>query len=341
LTIRRSIIPNRNAQANIDLHMKIEKLSLSDLAYFGGTPTFPEPLHVGKPYLYDRTYFLDEVENILDSRYYTNGGPVLSRFEDSVASLTGVKHCVAVCNGTKALEISARALNLTGEVIIPAFTFIATAHALYWQGIKPVFCDIEADTHQIDTSKIESLITPSTTGILAVHLWGSPCNVDALENIAKTHNLKLLFDASHSFGTTYKNRAVGGFGNAEAVSFHATKLVNTFEGGAILTNDDSLAERARLLTNFGFTDYDKVSSIGTNGKLSEIHAAMGLACLRRIELILSANNQRYMLYKKLLKNVDGVRLVTQLSGSNHQYTVIEVTTDIPNARDILYSVLQK
>lgn len=317
------------------------KESVLDLAILGGTPAFEDALHVGKPGFVDRDLFLQKVNAILDREWYTNRGPVLREFEAEVASLTGVKHCIAVCNGTKALEIIIRALGLTGEVIVPAFTFVATAHALFWQGVVPVFCDIEPNSHQIDVNKIEKLITPKTSAILAVHLWGNACDIDALEKLAAKHKLRLVFDASHSFGSTYRGRTIGAFGDAEAVSFHATKMIQAFEGGAILTNNDSLAEKARLMTNFGFVDFDEVSCIGTNGKLSEIHAAMGLTCLKHLQFILECYKQRHETYQKLLDGIPGLRLVSPEVGGNCQYVVVEITHELSNARDLLCQTLQK
>ena len=171
-----------------------------------------------------------------------------------------------MCNGTVALEIAIRAAGLTGEVIIPAWTFIATAHALYWQGITPVFADIDPATHNLDPESVRSMITPRTTGIIGVHLWGRPAPIEKLQNIADEHGLKLLFDAAHAFGCSYKSKKIGSFGSCEVFSFHATKAFNTMEGGAIVTNDDKLAETTRLMRNFGFAGYDSVIHPGTNGK---------------------------------------------------------------------------
>jgi len=321
--------------------MGYRKESIQGLAILGGTPAFENALHVGKPSLADRDFFLLKVNAILDRQWYTNSGPELREFEEAVASFTGVRHCISVCNGTKALEIAIRALGLTGEVIVPAFTFVATVHALYWQGIVPVFCDIERNAHQIDVEKIEKLITPRTSAILAVHLWGNACDIDALEQLAEKHKLRLVFDASHSFGATYNGRSIGRFGDAEAVSFHATKMIQTFEGGAILTNNDELANRARTMTNFGFVDYDEVSYIGTNGKLSEIHAAMGLACLKYLQPTMESYKQRYECYRDCLGGVHGLRMLPRKPGGNYQYVVFEVTHDLPNARDLLCKVLKE
>ena len=171
---------------------------------------------------------------MLDNRWLTNNGPFVREFEGQVARLAGVKHCIATCNGTVALEIAIRAAGLSGEVIVPSFTFIATAHALQWQEITPVFADIDPQTHHLDPRCVEKMITPRTTGIVAVHLWGAPCDIESLSAIASKHGLKLLFDAAHAFGSSYKGRAIGSFGQGEVFSFHATKFINTLEGGRSL-----------------------------------------------------------------------------------------------------------
>lgn len=248
------------------------KKKLNDLAIFGGTPTFVDKLHVGRPNIGNRENLLSRINDILDRKWLTNNGIYVQEFERQIAEFVGVKHCIATCNATVALEIAIRAVGFTGEVIIPSFTFIATAHALKWQEIIPVFCDIDPHTHNIDPNKIVQSITPRTTGIIGVHLWGRPCNVEALSEIADTHNLKLMFDAAHAFGCSHQGRMIGSFGDAEVFSFHATKFLNTFEGGAIVTNSDELAEKIRLMTNFGFAGYDRVIYIGTNGKMNEVSA---------------------------------------------------------------------
>ena len=175
---------------------------------------------------------------MLDRRWLSNNGVFVRDFERQIADYLGVKHCIAVCNGTIALELAIRALELKGEVIIPSFTFIATAHALQWQEITPVFCDIDPKTHTLNPWRVESLITPRTSGIIGVHVWGQPCDVETLTEIANKHHLKLMFDASHAFGCSHGRTMIGNFGSAEVFSFHATKFINAFEGGAIVTNDD-------------------------------------------------------------------------------------------------------
>jgi dTDP-4-amino-4,6-dideoxygalactose transaminase len=302
------------------------KQELNDLALFGGTVTFEEPLHVGRPNIGNRATFLARVNDILDGRWLTNYGPMVQEFERRIATFVGVKHCVAMCNGTLALEIATRALGMKGEVIVPSFTFIATAHALQWQEITPVFCDIDPKTYCIDPSKVEALITPRTTGIVGVHLWGRPCDVTSLTEIARRHKLKLLFDAAHAFGCSHNGRMIGTFGDAEVFSFHATKFLNSLEGGAVVTNDEGLANRIRLMKNFGFFGHDNVIYIGTNGKMNEVVAAMGLTSLESIEEFIEVNRCNYNLYREALEGIPGVRLVPYdtTNKSNYQNIALEI-----------------
>jgi dTDP-4-amino-4,6-dideoxygalactose transaminase len=242
-----------------------DKKTLNDLAFFGGSIAFDEIRHVGGPNVGDRSRLMDRINDLLDRRWLTNNGPYVEEFERRIAQTVGVKHCVAMCNATVALEITVRALALTGEVIVPSMTFIATAHALFWQHLTPVFCDIETDSFTLDPDRIEELVTPSTSAILGVHLWGRPCRIDKLVELAQKYDLELIFDAAHAFGCSWNGRMIGGFGVAEVFSFHATKFLNTFEGGAVVTNDDDLAAKLRVMKNFGFAGYDNVILLGTNG----------------------------------------------------------------------------
>lgn len=318
------------------------KQVIGDLAIFGGPSTFDEPLHVGRPNIGDRKRLLERINAILDTRWLTNAGPVVQEFERRIAAFAGVRHCVAMCNGTVAMEIAIRASGLTGEVIVPSFTFIATAHALQWQEITPVFCDIDASTHNIDVDRIEELITPRTTGILGVHLWGRPCQVDALQEIADRHGLHLLFDAAHAFGCSWQGKSIGSFGTAEVFSFHATKFVNSAEGGAVVTNDDTLAEKMRLMKNFSFAGYDNVIDVGTNGKMSELSAAMGLTSLESIASFVDVNRRNYVQYQDLLKGIDGLSLITYdpTETNNYQYIVLEIDETLTRInRDVMLEIL--
>jgi len=279
---------------------------------------------------------------MLDRRWLTNDGPFVQQLESEIRQYLGVRHCITTCNGTVALEIAIRAVGLTGEVIVPSFTFIATAHALQWQEITPVFCDIDPHSHTLDTKLVERMITPRTSGILAVHTWGQPCDTEALENICRRRGLDLLFDASHAFGCSHRDRMVGNFGRAEVFSFHATKVFHTFEGGAVVTNDDELAAKIRLMKNFGFAGYDNVIYIGTNGKMSEVSAAMGLTCFESLEDFIAVNRRHYEQYREALGGLPGVRVFPH-DGSekrNYQYVVLEIDAEQAGiGRDLLLEVL--
>lgn len=325
-----------------NLKVNISKKRVDDLAMFGGKPEFDQPLHVGRPNIGDRERLLERINGALDRRWLTNGGPYLDQFERQIEKLLGVKHCMAMCNGTIALEIAIRALDLKGEVIVPSFTFIATAHALQWQEITPVFCDVDPDTHNLDPNRLEELITPRTSGILGVHVWGRPCAIPELNEIADRHNLHLMYDAAHAFGCSYKEKMIGNFGAVEVFSFHATKFFNTFEGGAVVTNNDELASRIRLMTNFGFRNYDEVVYLGTNGKMNEISAAMGVTGLESLDDFISINKQHYETYKLLLSDLPGIKMIRydETEKNNYQYIVIEIDESVTKiSRDLINDIL--
>jgi dTDP-4-amino-4,6-dideoxygalactose transaminase len=297
----------------------------ASLALFGSEPAFDRPLHVGRPNIGDRERLRERIEDILDRRWLTNFGPYEQLFGEALREITGTRHCVPIDNGTRALEILVRAMDLKGQVIVPAFTFVATAHVLTWLGLEPVFADVDPDTHNLDPARVEELITERTSAILGVHLWGTPCDTEALGDIAARHELKLFFDAAHAFGCTRGGVAVGGFGDAEAFSFHGTKFVNSFEGGAIATNDDALAERVRRMMNFGFVDYDEVESVGINGKLSEPAAAMGLTSLESMAAFVAVNRRNRAAYREALGGIRGIELFEPpVEQGNFQYVVILV-----------------
>jgi dTDP-4-amino-4,6-dideoxygalactose transaminase len=305
------------------------KVSLAELGVITGRPAFAAPLHVGAPPRVEVDGFVRRARDILDRRWLTNDGPYVKELERRVAEETGVEHCVAMCSGTTALELALRAAELKGEVIVPAFTFVATAHTLLWQGLTPVFCEIDQRTHNINAARLEGLINERTSAIIGVHVWGRPAYSDDLARLAERYGLRLFFDAAHAFGCSYEGNPVGGRGDAEILSFHATKVVSTFEGGAVLTNDDDLDARIRLLRNFGFVDYDDVRALGTNGKLPEVSAAMGLASLDRLDEIVAANKRNYSRYRVELDSVTGVSLLDydEAERSNFHYVVLELDPD--------------
>lgn len=306
-------------------------------------PLFPVFVPVGKPNMGDKAEFMALMESMWESRMLANRGPMVQAFEAALCSFLGVRNFVTMCNGTVALEIAARALGMRGEVIVPSFTFVATAHCLQWQEITPVFCDVDPVTHLLDPAKVEALITPRTTGIIGVHLWGQPCNVKALQEVADRRGLKLMFDAAHAMGSSVGDVKVGNFGNCEVFSFHATKFFNTFEGGGVATNDDALARDIRQRANFGFTGYDSVVCVGTNGKMVEPCAAMGLVNLKSLGRFIEVNRANYEVYAATIGTIPGIRLYsfdTSAASVNYQYIVLEVDEAVTVlTRDELVSLL--
>lgn len=318
------------------------KKNADDLAIFGAAPVFDTPLHVGRPNIGNRDHLLQRISEILDRRWFTNDGPVVQEFERRTAEYLGVRHCVAMCNATVALEIATRAAGFKGEVIVPSFTFVATAHALQWQEITPVFCDVDPRTHNLDPAQIERLITPRTTGILPVHVWGRPCDIEAIAGLAAKHRLRVVYDACHAFGASHGGRLIGGFGDAEVFSFHATKFLNSFEGGAITTNDDELAKKIRLMRNFGFAGYDRVIYPGTNGKMTEVAAAMGLTSLESIDEFIAINRAHHETYRRELSHLPGVSVIRydDREKNNFQYIIIEIEPRLTGlTRDHLVRIL--
>jgi dTDP-4-amino-4,6-dideoxygalactose transaminase len=304
----------------------ITKKSLNDLAIFGGNRSFDQTLHVGRPNIGNKDRLLQRMGEVLDRRWLTNQGPSVEQFEQHLRQLLGVSHCDSLCNATDGLQLAIRAMGMSEEVIVPAFTFIATAHAVQWLGFTPVFCDVDPATHTIDPARVEELITPRTTGIVGVHLWGQPCDIEALTAIAQRHGLKLLFDAAHAFNCSWRGRMIGNFGDAEVFSFHATKFFNTFEGGALATNDAELAQRVQRMRNFGFSGMDQTDALGTNAKMSEASAAMGLTNLESLSVFLAANVRNYTAYHQGLDGVPGVRMLQYDASEkrNYQYIVLEI-----------------
>jgi len=315
-------------------------MTLNDLAIFGNKPAFDTILHVGRPNIGDRAKLHEALDKMLDRKWLTNDGPYVQVLENKVKELLGVKQCVAVANGTLGLEIAARSLFSAGHVIVPSFTFIATASALDWVWLKPVFADIDPRTHVLDPEDVEARITEDTVGILGVHVWGTPCAPLSLEAIAKRHGVKVFFDAAHAFDCQHMGTQIGNFGECEVFSLHATKFFNSFEGGLITTNDCELAVKLRRLRNFGFVGdgTHSVVSAGTNAKMSEIHAAAALVNLESLGEFESQNASNYTYYREWLP--EGLRLYPLERASNYQYIVIEVmegplTAD--NLRNILWA----
>ena len=283
-------------------------------------------LHVGSPNVPNRQAFLSRVEDILDRNWLTNNGPVAAEFASAIQSVTEAKHVIPVANATLGLLLALRSLDLRGEVILPSFTFIATAHIVEWQGLKPIFCDVDPNTHNLDPTCAEQLISKDTAAIVPVHLWGRPCETAAISALAKKHNLRVVYDAAHAFGASLDTTPVGSFGDAEVFSFHATKAFNALEGGAVTTNCDDIAAKVRSTINFGFTDYDQVSSLGLNAKLNEVSAAMGVTSIEAYDEIVQHNKTIYDLYSALLGDVPGMEIIdySEENRPNYHYIVVSV-----------------
>jgi len=311
------------------------------LAVLGARPRFDTPKHVGCPNIPDQASFSCRIEEAFNRRYLTNEGPLVQEFEERIAERLGVRHCIATANATLGLMVVARALGLEGEVIMPSFTFVGTAHAMRWHGLRPVFCDIDPRTQTIDPVRVEEVVTEQTSAILGVHVWGCPCDTEALSEVADNHGVALFFDAAPAFDCSHLGVKIGNFGVAEVVSFHATKVLNTFEGGAILTNYDDLADHARRMTRFGFEDEDLVLALGINAKMAEAAGAMGLAQLEQLDDVIAVNQAHLARYQERLSALPGVSVLGYRAEDtpNFHYVVLEIDADAPLDRDLLKHVL--
>jgi dTDP-4-amino-4,6-dideoxygalactose transaminase len=301
-------------------------------------------LLVGYPNVGRRDVFDQLVDEMFQRNWFTNNGNLVQRLEATLADYLEVKHCVLVCNATIGLQLVCQALELQGEVIVPAYTFVATAHAARAAGLDIVFADVLPETHLIDPKCVEQLMSSKTAAIIGVHVWGQACDVSAIGTIANNHGVRHMYDAAHAFGCRHLGTSIGNFGECEVFSFHATKFFNTFEGGAITTNNDQLAEKLRLARNFGFSGPDCVVSMGTNAKMSEVCAAMGLANFSEIPRFIETNRQHHLSYKKGLSDIKGIQLLdyAQQDRSNWQYIVIEINAEeFGVSRDELYIALHK
>ena len=254
---------------------------------------------VTKAYLPNKEKYNAYVDRIYKSGWLTNNGPLLRELEERLQDHLGVKHLILVANGSLALQLAYKVLELKGEVITTPFSFVATTSTLAWEGLKPVFADIDPETFNLNPANIESLITDQTSAIVPVHVFGNPCEVEEIQEIADKHNLKVIYDAAHAFGSQYKGQSVLNYGDISTLSFHATKLFHTIEGGALITNDDEVAKKIRLLINFGIAGPTVIESVGTNAKMNEFEAAMGLCVLDEIELI---KTQRSKVWQKYQEN---------------------------------------
>ena len=283
--------------------------------------------------------FIPYLEQIWQSRHLTNNGPFLRELEIALADYLGVEFLSLFNNGTTALITALKGCGVKGEVITTPYSFVATANSLMWNGLTPVFVDIEKHSFNLDPQKIESAITPQTTAILPVHCYGHPCNVEQIQRVADRHDLRVIYDAAHAFGVNDAGGSVLRHGDMSVLSFHATKVFNTFEGGAIICADAVTKRQIDELRNFGFVDEVTVNSCGINGKMSEINAAFGLLQLRHIDVALQKRKNIDRLFRELLCSVEGIKVAA--AASNHSYFPILVEAQFPLSRDALYHVLKK
>ena len=301
-----------------------------------------KPIFVTQPHLPPLEEFLPMLEEIWASRVLTNGGPFHAKLEKELAEYLGVPYLALFTNATIALVTALQALRITGEVITTPYSFVATAHSLLWNGIKPVFVDVDAKTLNLDPAKIEAAITPQTTAIMPVHCYGHPCDVDAIEKIASTYNLKVIYDAAHAFGVQCHCGSVLKHGDLSVLSFHATKVFNTFEGGAIVCPDAKTKLRIDQLKNFGFVDEVTVVAPGINGKMSEVNAAFGLLQLKNVSTALVRRKEVDARYREAFASVKGIRCLeaAREGEANYSYFPILVEPDYPMSRDALYEKMR-
>lgn len=293
---------------------------------------------VTKPYLPQREDYEKYIKDIWQRGWLTNSGPLVNELEAKLSAHLGISNVLLLNNGTIALQIALKALDIQGEVITTPFSYVATTSSISWEGSKPVFVDIDPDTLNLDSTKIEAAITPNTKAILATHVYGNPCDVEQIGAIAKKHNLKVIYDAAHAFGTVYKNKSLYAYGDIATASFHATKLFHTIEGGAVLTNDKELAAKMGLLRNFGHTSPYSFDGAGINGKTSEFHAAMGLLVLNDIELIIAKRKELSDRYTEKLAGTQ-LKRPTIFGKASTTYNYAYYPVLFPNEQ-LLLSVMQ-
>lgn len=301
-----------------------------------------KPVYVTQPYLPSLEEFIPYLEKIWDNKILTNGGPFHQQLEQGLCEYLGVEHIALFTNGTIALVTALQALRITGEVITTPYSFVATSHSLLWNSIKPVFVDIDPDTLNLDPAKIEAAITPQTTAIMPVHCYGHPCDVEAIQKIADNYNVKVIYDAAHAFGVQDAGGSVLRHGDLSVLSFHATKVFNTFEGGAIVCPDAKTKLRIDQLKNFGFVDEVTVVAPGINGKMSELNAAIGLLQLRHVNQAIARRKEIDMTYRESLKDVKGICCLRDAGEkvANYSYFPILVEPEYPISRDALYQRLK-
>ena len=298
-----------------------------------------KPIYVTSPSLPPLEEFIPYLEKIWESKWLTNNGQFHQQFEAALAEYLGVKYLSFFTNGMIALQLGMQALRITGEVITTPFTFVATTHAIHLNGSTPVFCDIEPNTFTLDPAKLEALITPLTTAIMPVHVYGNPCRLEELKKIADRHGLKLFYDAAHVFGVKKDGISVTHWGDLSMLSFHATKVFNTLEGGALVTNDATMKKRIDFLKNFGFADEVSVVSPGSNGKVDELRSAFGLLQLKYVDSEIAKRKRVATFYRENLNDIPGIRILHDLPNVDHNYGYFPILVDAEvygMSRDQLY-----
>lgn len=302
-----------------------------------------KPIFVTQPHLPELAEFIPYLEQIWENKILTNGGPFHQQLEAELCRYLGVEHISLFSNGTLALLTALQSLRITGEVITTPYSFVATSHSLLWNGIKPVFVDVDPKTLNLDPKKIEEAITPHTTAIMPVHCYGQPCDVEAIQRIADNYNLKVIYDAAHAFGVRQNGTSILTHGDLSVLSFHATKVFNTFEGGAIICPDAKTKTRIDRLKNFGFVDETTVVAPGINGKMSEINAAFGLLQLKSVAAAVEARGTIAKEYTRQLKEIDGISCLHKggEEWANYSYFPVLVEPGYPLTRDELYLTLRE
>ena len=303
-----------------------------------------EAVYVTKPVLPPLNELNIYLKKIWDNKIITNNGPFHQEFESALAKYLGVKHISVFSNGTLALLTALQALNITGEVITTPFSFVATSHALWWNKIKPVFVDIEPDFYTLDPAKIEAAITPKTTAIMPVHVYGNPCRLEEIEHIAKKYGLRVIYDAAHAFGVEINGNSINNFGDLSVLSFHATKVFNTIEGGAIISHDAAMKKHIDHLKNFGFEDEVTVVGPGINAKMNEIQAAYGLLQLKTIDESIHKRKIITQKYREALDGTPGISFLADIPGVKHNYAYFPILVEKDSSgitRDELYNMLKK
>ena len=303
-----------------------------------------KPVYVTEPFLPPLEEFKEYLKEIWQSKWLTNNGQFHQDFEKKLSEYLDVPYISLFSNGTLALITALQALRITGEVITTPFSFVATTHALHWNGIKPVFCDIEREYFTLDPEKIEAAITPKTTAILPVHVYGNPCKVDEIQHIADVYGLKLIYDAAHAFGVRINGTSICNFGDLSILSFHATKVFTTFEGGAIVCHDEKMKKRIDYLKNFGFAGETTVVGPGINAKMNEFQSALGVLQLKYIDQAIEKRKMITQYYRDGLQNVQGVRFPEDIEEVHHCYSYFPVFIDkhiFGKSRDDIYEALKR